>query len=79
LLSLVINRGNSLTHSTNDSRMEMEQISDDLKSEQPEKIPSRLRAMKRLWEGKRGLGGLVSRRESEAKLFERGLKCDCYR
>jgi hypothetical protein len=41
------------------------------------KIPPKIRVMKRLWEGKPGLRGLVIRREEETKLFERGLKCDC--
>jgi GH24 family phage-related lysozyme (muramidase) len=78
LLSLVVNRGNSFSRPTTDSRLEMKQINDDLLSRTPEKIPSRLRSMKRLWEGKAGLGGLITRREDEAKLFERGLKCDCW-
>jgi GH24 family phage-related lysozyme (muramidase) len=56
----------------------MKEINDDLLNQTPEKIPSRLRSMKRLWEGKAGLGGLITRREDEAKLFERGLKCDCW-
>ncbi len=78
LLSLVVNRGNSFTRPNTDSRLEMKQINDDLLNRIPEKIPSRLRSMKRLWEGKVGLGGLITRREDEAKLFERGLKCDCW-
>jgi GH24 family phage-related lysozyme (muramidase) len=78
LLSLVVNRGNSFTRPNADSRLEMKQINDDLLNRIPEKIPSRLRSMKRLWEGKAGLGGLITRREDEAKLFERGLKCDCW-
>ncbi|MGX1084267.1 hypothetical protein [Pseudomonas sp. AP3_22 TE3818] len=78
LLSLVVNRGNSFSRPTTDSRLEMKQINDDLLSRTPENIPSRLRSMKRLWEGKAGLGGLITRREDEAKLFERGLKCDCW-
>ncbi len=64
LLSLVINRGNSLNHSTNDSRKEMKQISNDLIAARPGNIPDRLRSMKRLWEGKPGLAGLITRREN---------------
>ncbi|MBV7476781.1 hypothetical protein [Pseudomonas sp. PDM31] len=78
LLSLVVNRGISFTRPTTDSRLEMKQIYDDFLSRTPEKIPSRLRSMKRLWEGKAGLGGLIIRREEEARLFERGLICDCW-
>ncbi|WP_257230495.1 pesticin C-terminus-like muramidase, partial [Pseudomonas sp. SbOxS1] len=78
LLSLVVNRGNSFTRPNTDSRLEMKQIYEDLLNRSPEKIPSRFRSMKRLWEGKAGLGGLITRREDEAKLFERGLKCDCW-
>ncbi|MBD9633904.1 pesticin C-terminus-like muramidase [Pseudomonas sp. PDM19] len=77
LLSLVINRGNSLDKPDLESRLEMAQIADDLNIEKYELIPSRLRSMKRLWIGKPGMGGLITRREAEAKLFERGLKCDC--
>ncbi|KAA6170019.1 pesticin C-terminus-like muramidase, partial [Pseudomonas veronii] len=79
LLSLVVNRGISFSRPDLESRLEMKQISDDLLNLTPEKIPSRLRSMKRLWEGKAGLGGLIIRREEEAKLFERGMKCDCWR
>ena len=78
LLSLVVNRGNSFTRPNIDSRLEMKQIYYDLLNLSPEKVPSRLRSMKRLWEGRAGLGGLITRREDEAKLFERGLKCDCW-
>lgn len=77
ILSLVINRGNSFTKPDLESRVEMREISDALKEGCPEKIPSKIRAMKRLWQGKPGLRGLILRREEEAKLFERGLKCDC--
>ncbi|WP_429213706.1 hypothetical protein [Metapseudomonas resinovorans] len=77
ILSLVINRGNSFTKPNVDSRVEMREISEALTEGSPEKIPPKLRAMKRLWEGKPGLRGLVIRREEEAKLFEKGLKCDC--
>lgn len=35
-------------------------------------IPNQFRSMKRLWIDK-GLDGLITRREDEAKLFEEGL------
>ena len=73
LLSLVINRGNSLK---GDHRLEMKQIQDDLKGASQDLIPSRFRSMKRVWEGK-GQSGLIKRREDEAVFFERGLKCNC--
>lgn len=75
LLSLVINRGASL--SSRDSRREMREIQADLASHRPERVPDRLRSMKRLWEGK-GLTGLLLRRDKEAEFFERGMRCDCW-
>lgn len=75
LLSLVINRGASL--SSRDSRREMREIQADLASGHPERVPGRLRSMKRLWEGK-GLTGLLLRRDREAEFFERGVRCDCW-
>lgn len=78
ILSLVVNRGNSFTRPDVLSRVEMKQIADDLEASHPDKVPLRLRAMKRLWQGKASLRGLILRREEEAKLFERGLKCNCW-
>jgi GH24 family phage-related lysozyme (muramidase) len=69
LLSLVFNRGTSLK---GDRRQEMRAIKDLLAGEPPydlEKIAAELRAMKRIWEGK-GLNGLITRREREARLVE---------
>jgi len=77
LLSLVINRGTSLTQPSEESRREMKEIQEDLASGSLVKIPDRIRSMKRLWENK-GLGGLLRRRDGEANFFERGLKCDCW-
>ena len=71
----VDNRGASL--SSRDSRREMREIQENLAADTPEKVPQRLRSMKRLWEGK-GLAGLLIRREQEAVFFERGLECDCW-
>lgn len=73
LLSLVYNRYNSLK---GDRRREMREIQEDLKQGGNE-TPKLLRSMKRLWTDK-STRGLQSRREDEAKLFEKGLKCNCY-
>lgn len=56
----------------------MRQIQDAFNASTPEKIPDILRDMAKLWAGK-GLTGLVNRRKDEAKWFEKGLKCDCYK
>ena len=76
LLSLVINRGNSLT---GDTRLEMKQIQEDLIGNKFENIPSRLRSMKKLWANDRNRIGLVQRREKEAVFFEEALKCNCWK
>ncbi|WP_162945846.1 hypothetical protein [Pseudomonas sp. DY-1] len=78
ILSLVINRGSDFYNPNPASRVEMKQIAEDLATGQEERVPGRIRSMKRLWEGKPGLGGVIVRREQEAKLFERGLKCNCW-
>lgn len=72
MLSLVINRGTSFTKPNPASRIEMKNIHDDFTSGNLNDIPSQFRSMKRLWIGK-GLDGLVTRREDEAKLFEEGM------
>lgn len=71
LLSLVFNRGTSMK---GERREEMRQIRELLACDPPfdlAAIAGELRQMKRLWEGK-GLGGLVTRREREARLVESG-------
>ena len=73
MLSLIYNRGGSVA---GDRRKEMKQIQSDLK-QGGEQVPALLRSMKRLWTQKSNRG-LQSRREDEAKIFEKGLKCDCY-
>ena len=60
-----------------DRRKEMKEIQNDLKSN-GKKVPSLLRSMKRLWTTKANRG-LQARREEEAKIFEKGLKCECYK
>ena len=72
MLSLVINRGTSFSKPNVESRVEMKNIHDDFVSGRLVDIPNQFRSMKRLWIGK-GLDGLVTRREDEAKLFEEGL------
>lgn len=71
LFSLVYNRGNKLD---GERRKEMRQIRDACAQRSFAPIPGLFRAMKHLWQGKPGLAGVVSRREAEAILFERGLQ-----
>jgi GH24 family phage-related lysozyme (muramidase) len=69
LLSLVFNRGTSLK---GERRQEMRTIKDLLDREPPydlAAIAGELRDMKRIWQGK-GLDGLITRREREARLVE---------
>ncbi|WP_254202679.1 MULTISPECIES: pesticin C-terminus-like muramidase [unclassified Acinetobacter] len=74
ILSLVYNRYIGLK---GDRRKEMKEIQNDLKNN-GKKVPSLLRSMKRLWTTKANRG-LQARREDEAKIFEKGLKCECYK
>jgi len=66
LVSLVFNRGTSMN---GDSRLEMRNIRTLVPKKDYKGIAEELRKMKRLWEGK-GLDGLITRREAEAKLVE---------
>ena len=66
IVSLVFNRGSSLTGS---SRSEMRVIKELVPKKDYKGIAEELRSMKRIWEGK-GLDGLLARREAEAKLVE---------
>lgn len=66
LVSLVFNRGSSLTGS---SRAEMRTIRELVPKKDYKSIADELRSMKRIWEGK-GLDGLLARRDAEAKLVE---------
>ena len=66
LVSLVFNRGSSLSGS---SRSEMRTIRELVPKKDYKGIAEELRSMKRIWEGK-GLDGLLARREAEAKLVE---------
>lgn len=69
LLSIVFNRGASMT---GDSRSEMREIKEAIKSGNLKAIPPAIRSMKRLWKNK-GLDGLLRRRDAEAKLVESAL------
>lgn len=86
LVSLVFNRGASLTDSPPGAgnRLEMRQIRDAIAAQQYEPIPDFVRAMKRLWvinpqddpsqwQAKPGMGGLLVRRDAEADLIAAGL------
>lgn len=64
LLSLVFNRGSSLSGST---RKEMKNIQAYVESKNLQKIADEIRSMKRLWSN---LNGLLERREVEASLVE---------
>jgi len=73
LVSLVYNRGTSMVdNSPEDRRREMRAIRDAVAEGDLAEIAAQLRAMKRLWEGK-GLGGLITRREEEARLVESAM------
>ena len=72
LVSLVYNRGTSMTDSVSNpgARKEMRDIRDAVAAGHFSEVPALLRSMKRLWpEG----NGLRDRREREAELFEIGL------
>jgi GH24 family phage-related lysozyme (muramidase) len=66
LVSLVFNRGTSMK---GDSRLEMRNIRGLVLKKDYKGIAKELRTMKRIWAGK-GLDGLITRREAEAKLVE---------
>ena len=72
LVSLVFNRGTSMSDTSPGNRLEMRQIRDVMKVAEFGLIPDFIRSMKRLWLGK-GLDGLLARRDAEAALFENGL------
>jgi hypothetical protein len=69
LLSLVFNRGSSLSGPT---RTEMRHIRTHLAARRINNIPGEIRSMKRLWTGK-NLPGLLRRRDAEARLIESSL------
>ncbi len=67
LTSIVFNRGSSLV---GDSRREMRNIANMTLEKNYSGIADQIRKMKRLWIGK-GLDGLLTRRDAEAKLVEK--------
>lgn len=69
LTSLTYNRGPSFTKQ-GARYNEMRAIKAHMAAKNFGKIPSEIKAMKRLWPG---VGGLLRRRDDEAKLFEKGL------
>lgn len=70
LTSLVFNRGASMSKSS--SRNEMRSIRYNISISREDKVPSDIRAMKRLWSYS-ALKGLHLRRDAEAALFQKGL------
>ncbi|MDH1263851.1 hypothetical protein [Pseudomonas sp. GD03944] len=77
LLSLVINRGNSFTRPSVESRKEMTEIRDDFDLGNIHLIPGRIRSMKRLWTDATNRGVAI-RREREAVYFESSMECKCW-
>jgi len=73
LVSLAYNRGEAGFTKNDDRRREMRAIRAAIIDGHPEAVPAQFRAMKRLWAGLPGLAGLLTRRDAEADLFERGL------
>ncbi len=69
LVSLVFNRGSSLT---GESRSEMREIKKLVPKKDYKKIAEQIRKMKRIWIGK-GVDGLLTRREKEAQMVENCL------
>ena len=59
----------------------MRQIKEALDASTPEKIPDIFRDMSKLWNKTRpkGNSGVGKRGRDEADIFEKGVKCDCYK
>lgn len=72
LVSLVYNRGASF-NADGDRYREMRKIRALMTSGDLDQIPGQITSMKRLWEGKPNLAGLLTRRDLEAALFRQGL------
>jgi len=70
LTSLVYNRGGSMSNTG--FRKEMRQIRYNISINKEDQVPSDIRSMKRLWSYTK-LKGLHLRRDTEAKLFQKGL------
>ncbi|WP_208446924.1 pesticin C-terminus-like muramidase [Burkholderia gladioli] len=79
LLSLVYNRGSSLEDKPGQkTRIHMRNIRKAIQDNDLPEVAAQLRAMKVLWDPA-SARGLITRRENEAILFEKGMICDCWR
>ncbi|MQW85984.1 glycoside hydrolase family protein [Sinorhizobium saheli] len=78
LVSLTFNRGASYRVRADEDPTgryeQMRQIRKLMKDKKFADIPDQFRNMKWIWEGKRDMAGLLTRRDMEADLFEIGLK-----
>ncbi|MDR6450023.1 hypothetical protein J2794_006163 [Paraburkholderia terricola] len=72
LVSLVYNRGASFSLE-GERYKEMRVIKADIAASKYSDIPAQLRSMKRLWQDKPNMAGLLRRRELEAIVFQDGL------
>lgn len=72
LASIAYNRGAGGFTMSGDRFSEMRIIRADIASGNLQDVPNQIRRMKRLWEDK-GLPGLLTRRDAEARMFEAGL------
>lgn len=73
LLSLVFNRGPAVTGKNRQDMMDIRRIlADGVQNGDYKAIATQLREMKAIWKG-RGLDGLLTRREAEAKLVESAI------
>lgn len=71
LVSLVYNRGTSMRNT--DSRREMRELRDHVRSRDYAAMERAFRSMKRLWAG-RNLDGLLKRRDDEAEMIARAAR-----
>lgn len=79
LLSLVVNRGSGLVDKPGQkTRVHMRNIRASIQENNLPDVPTQLRGMKVLWSPVTERG-LITRREEEAQLFEKGINCDCWR
>jgi hypothetical protein len=72
LVSIQYNRG-CAWRMTDQRHLEMREIWDAVGKGLLHEVPQLIRDMKRLWQGVPDMGGLLTRREDEAALFEAGL------
>ncbi len=72
LMSLTFNRGPSF-QKAGDRFREMREIRQAILGGAPARVPDLIRSMKRIWQGRPNVRGLLRRRDEEADLFESGL------